>query len=311
MKHLILLTALFALFLMLGCSERQTPLQSEPENTVDPTVNQQTAPTGEIDIPDLAQLEAEVQEEISADRSSPLSSQGRGWNTIDGPTAITEPGFYRVTSDFNTAGDGIVVQSSHVVLFLGRHTLTGPGAKEGRGIVIENGDHVHIVGGTLEHFGIGVAGIGSNHSSIRGLKILGADEFADPANGVAPQIGIMMIDGSHNRMFFNYLREINLGIFMRGGNSARNRIFLNTVMGGDMGLLAICYNPAPDAGPDAPDNDRIYLNYLHRFGAGIQFQTEAADNVVKHNWIGYFNAPWEDLNGTNIFRANHTVELTS
>lgn len=313
MKQLTVLLAVCALMLMIGCSDQQeSPLQTDNmTTTTEPSVDQQTAPTGEIAVPEFAQLEADVKEEISSDRQSPLSSQGWWWNTISSPTTITSPGIYRVTSDFSAEGDAIVIQSSHVVLLLGNRTITGPGPKAGRGIVIEGGNHVHIVGGTLTNFGIGVAGLGANWSSVRGLHVDGADEFADPGAGIMPQIGIMMINGSHNRIFFNCLRDINLGTFMRGGNSSRNQIYLNSIMGGDMGLLGICYNPAPGEGADAPDNDKIFLNYVSRFGAGIQFKEEAGYNKVKLNWIGYFNAPWEDLNGTNQFGANHTVQLTN
>ncbi len=265
-------------------------------------------PTAEITIPELAELENAAMNDLESIRSTGADAAA-SYYTIDGPTTIDKPGIYRVTKSFSADGDGIVVTASHVVLLLGRHTITGPGAKEGRGVVVESADHVHVVGGKLTSFGIGVVLIESDYSSVRGVRVYGQDEFADPPNGIAPQIGMMTINVNRARIFFNAFYEVNLGLFIRGGDSMRNRIYLNSAVGGDNGLLAICYNPAPDADMDAPDRDRIQLNYLARFGVGVQFAGEAIDNLVRLNAIKYFVSPWEDLSGGNRFVRNRTVQL--
>ncbi|MBK8232522.1 MAG: hypothetical protein IPK72_18570 [Candidatus Eisenbacteria bacterium] len=232
------------------------------------------------------------------------------WFAITGPTVITVSGHYRVTRDFEVdAGDGIVVRADNVALSLGYHTLTGPGNKEGRGIVLENASNVALSNGTLASFGAGLVLIDSDNALIRGITVEGGDEVADPPNGIPPQIGAMLVNSDHNRLVGNTFNLVNLGIFVRGGASTRNSIRLNNVQGGDHGLLGICYNPVPGQGDVGPHGDDVRQNTLRRFGTGIQTSVGSVGNTFTRNVIDYFNSPWEDLNGTNHFVMNETMQV--
>jgi hypothetical protein len=142
------------------------------------------------------------------------------------------------------------------------------------------------------------------------VRVLEGDEFADPPNNIPPQIGVLLLNSNKNHILHNGLQLLNLGIFVRGPESYSNKILLNKVKGGTNGLLAICYNPAPDAGPDGPTNDKVFLNNLERFGVGIATSEGSAHNTFTLNTIKYFNEPWTDANGTNIFRHNRVEQLT-
>ncbi len=286
--------------LTFGC-ERDNPTAS---NT-DPHTNDAEAALAEA--PTLEELEAEVLREVEGTPAK--GDRATAWvNEITGPTVIDQPGVYRLTADFSTDGDGIVVQSGRVVVLLGHRTITGPGAKEGRGVVVESATHVHIVGGRFVNLGIAVELNGTSRSSVQGIAVEGADEFADPANGIPPQIGVLLLNSAHNRVAWNRIDLVNLGIFVRGGGSYRNDVALNRVTGGDLGLLAVCYNPAPNAGPEGPSHDEIFLNHFSRFQIGVQFNA-GSDNRASRNLVEYFVAPYEDPNGTNFFVNNRTKQI--
>ena len=231
---------------------------------------------------------------------------------IGGPTVITQPGVYRVTRDFSadpTTGDGIVIRSDDVSLWLGDHRLQGPGNKSGRGVAIESANRVQVHGGHLSTFGIGIVLSGASHCVIRKVDVMGGDEFADPPNGVAPQIGIMLVNSAYNRIARNDLHGINLGIFVRGGGSTGNRIDKNRVVGLTHGILAICYNPAPMAGTAGPSHDVVSGNELLRFGKGIATSIGSQQNRFIENVIEYFTSAYTDLNGTNVFIRNRATQV--
>lgn len=230
---------------------------------------------------------------------------------ITKPTTITKPGDYRLASDLSIAdGDGILVRASHVRLWLGDHWLRGPGNKAGRAIVLEEVRHASVHGGHVERFGLGVAVLGSSQCSVRGLDIRGGDETADPPNGNPPQIGIMLVNSSRNRIARNHLRGVNLGIFVRGGGSYENVIRGNTAEAGSHGLLGICYNPAPGGDPAGPQHDRVTRNVLNRFDTGIVASAHSAENYFRFNTIRYLTSAYVDQNGTNVFERNETLQIT-
>jgi parallel beta-helix repeat protein len=140
------------------------------------------------------------------------------------------------------------------------------------------------------------------------IKIRGGDEFAAPP-AVPPQIGILLVNSYGNRIEENDCKRVNLGLFVRGGGSHDNLIRENSVVGGDHGLLGICYNPAEGQGPAGPTDDRVLRNFLNRFGTGIQASAGSAQNHFNRNTIYYFNKAWEDFNGTNEFRNNRTRQI--
>ena len=236
---------------------------------------------------------------------------GRRATPISGPTTISRSGDYRLTDDLNIVeGDAIVITASHVRLWLGEHRLHGPGNKSGRALVIDGAEDVVVRGGHIENFGFGAVLINASHCRVRDLAIHGGDETADPANGNPPQIGIMLVNSAMNYIGGNRLRDINLGIFVRGGGSYENLIHGNAVVGGQHGLLAICYNPAPGTDPAGPMKDRVKSNFLSRFGTGISASEQSAQNSFTLNTIRYFNAAYADKNGTNLFVHNRTSQVT-
>jgi len=228
---------------------------------------------------------------------------------INGPTVITEPGTYRVAQDFSATGDGIVIQANDVQLFLGDHTITGPGNKVGRAIVVDGVKNASISGGTLRTFGIGVALLGASGSSVRDVTVEGGDEAAaPPAN--PPQIGLLLVNSWRNTLTGNELSRVNLGLFVRGGGSFENRVQQNIVTAGNNGLLGICYNPAMEEGAAGPTGDKVTNNLLDGFGTGIQTSAGSAANRFTANRIRFLDLAWNDFNGTNVFLGNRTEDLT-
>jgi hypothetical protein len=294
MKRIFFLLSISLLIFFTGC-EKDEPVVSPQANLNDETI---------------AAFKQNLEAEIQSENGNINLPEG-SIKEISEPTIITVPGIYMVVNDFTvSSGDGIVINSNHVLLWAGHHTIIGPGNKEGRGIVLEGVEHVLVWGGKLETFGIGVALENTIKSAIKNVSVSGGDEFADPPNGIPPQIGILLLNSNKNHILHNSLQLINLGIFVRGPESYNNKIFLNKVKAETNGLLAICYNPAPDAGPEGPTNDKVFLNNLDSFGVGISTSEGSAENTFRLNIIRYFNDPWTDANGTNIFRHNRVEQIS-
>lgn len=289
---------------LVGCSDQNTPLNtSENSSSTSANVDQMISELqGEIDATIDQSLVPRTPQEFSEQSAS-------GWISINSPTTITESGFYRVSEDFEATADGIVIMADYVVLNLGSKTITGPGSKVGRGIVVDQASHVYVYGGTVTNFGIGVNLNGSSHVWVRGVMVLGADDEANPPAGIAPQIGMMLVNSKNNYLFGNSLYLTNLGLFVRGAGSYENNIFNNVVLGGDRGLLAICYNPAMGEGPAGPSNDLVRHNLLARFGTGIQTSSGSSANLFRRNTILYFSDAYEDFNGSNVFEKNRQVQI--
>ena len=240
----------------------------------------------------------------SADQAGhSLIRAGSGVTAITGPTVITEPGTYRVTNDFASTGDAVVIRADNVVLSLGGYTITGPGDLEGRGIVIEGAEDVIVRDGTLQSFGMGVVLVDTRDSEVRAIRVVGGDQATSPPN---VQIGTMLINSRGNRLQRNTYEQLNLGIFVRGSGSADNRIQLNTILAGNNGLLGICYNPVPGEGEAGPSDDTVKLNSILGFQTGIQASVGSTNNLFTLNTIEYLVAPYEDLNGSNTFVRNQT-----
>lgn len=285
-----------------GCQSRNKVINSESRS--DTALNPPSA-----DFKTYLAAEIESAEETVRPFPSGQAAFSVTVTDITGPTVITQPGIYRVANDFSASGDGIVIKSDYVLLKLGDHVITGPGNKMGRGVVLEDVEHVLVTGGSLKTFGIGVALLGSAKSGVKKVTVLGGDEFANPPS-VPPQIGILLVNSYRNHICRNTFDQTNLGIFVRGGGSFENRIRRNEVLGGTNGLLAICYNPATGEGPVGPTKDQVEKNLLCRFGTGIQASAGSTDNSFNSNIIKYFNSAWEDFNGTNQFRNNKTMQIS-
>lgn len=286
-----------ALLLLSGCKGMFAPVAPPQEQVA--SAERQDSDVSKGD------LQAAIQSEDAVVASSSATS-------IDGPTVITHPGSYRVTKDFSVdaaTGDGIVIRSDHVLLSLDGHTLTGPGNKVGRGIVVDHAVEVLVTQGTLKRFGIGAALLASSRSAVKFIEVRGGDETANPAAGNPPQIGILLVDSFHNRIAKNHLDLINLGIFVRGGGSYDNKVRRNQVSAASHGLLGICYNPAMGEGPAGPSKDEVTENLLDHFGTGIQLSEGSAHNEFDRNVIRYIDHAWVDYNGSNEFERNKTIQV--
>ena len=270
--------------------------------------SQVLAPDAGISALDAAVTLAPDDAEPARDRGT--SEEHRRATSISGPATITLPGDYRLTEDIRVAqGDAIVITASHVRLWLGEHQLYGPGNKAGRAVVIDGAEDVVVHGGRIEHFGFGAVLMNASRCRVEDLTIRGGDETADPANGNPPQIGIMLVNSAMNYIAENRMRNVNLGIFVRGGRSYANRIHRNEVISGEHGLLAICYNPASGEGPAGPHADRVSQNLLARFGTGISASAQSAENYFVLNTIRYFTTAYADQNGTNVFEHNRAEQI--
>jgi hypothetical protein len=300
MSNRVLITCCSILLLLgvsvSGCGEMKRSLAPEQAAT-------SSAATDQADLFTRGTSERDGDEDHGRDAP-------RATRPITEPTTIRSPGDYRLVNDLSvTQGDGIVIATSNVRLWLGTHRLYGPGNKMGRAIAIEDARNVIVTGGRIEHFGLGVVLLGATHCSVRGVDVRGGDETADPANGNPPQIGVMLINSAMNHIARNELRDVNLGLFIRGRGSYDNRIDGNRGVGGAHGLLAVCYNPAPGADPAGPHNDRVRSNLLSRFGTGIAASAGSTRNEFKFNTIRYFVSAYVDPSGTNECEHNRTEQL--
>ena len=140
------------------------------------------------------------------------------------------------------------------------------------------------------------------------MHVNGGDEFADPPD-VPPQVGILLVNSARNRIRRNRIEDVNLGLFVRGGNSHDNRISRNRIQADDNGLLAVCYNPVEGEGTVGQHDDTVVKNVLKRFATGIVTSAGSEENRVLSNRIEFFREARTDANGSNIFRNNRTRRL--
>lgn len=312
LQRLALAALLLALFLT-GCKDKESVVSPlSPENNNGKSVINEN---GQID-PEFKQF---LETEIKKEENTLSKSAFHNWfiHKITEPTVITSPGIYQVVNDFNVGlssesvddAVGILVKSNFVLLIIGDHWITGPGNKVGTGVRLDSVSFVLVFGGKFRTFGTGVELNETETSALRSISVLGGDEFADPP-AIPPQVGFMLVNSDWNFISANNAALINLGIFVRGPGSHDNRIWSNNVVGGMLGLLGICYNPHPDGRPGGPTHDMVFRNVIKRFPIGIQTMAVASQNFFTENVIHYFNMPWEDLNGTNIFLNNTTLQIT-
>ncbi len=306
------LVALIALSALLsGCSDSTSPnvdssSDESPGTAYETHFRETMERMRSMEMSDGGMGEEELLHEMQT-----LETLRGGFDPITGPTVITLPGVYRVVEDFKvSSGDGIVIRANFVWMDLHKNTITGPGSKSGRAIVIEDSRHVFVGKGIVDNFGVGVALEGATLCGVSGIIVQGADEPADPPT-IPPQVGFLLINSSHNVLFGDWAQLVNLGYFVRGGDSTGNLLSRNQAVGGEHGLLAVCYNPADREGDRGPHHDLVRRNFLSRFDTGIQLKKGAAENRFVRNVIEYFVEPTDDLNGSNHFIDNETIRLES
>jgi parallel beta-helix repeat protein len=218
-------------------------------------------------------------------------------------TVIDEPGVYTVHRNVSTGNTDpvITIRASNVFLNLNGRTLSGPGNKQGIGILVDGVTGVCIKDGIVTRTGIGVRVAGSNNVRVEGLKIYGDDLGGSPPD---VEVGIMLANSRAVLVKNNVISRVFLGIFVRGGGSGGNRITENTVTGQMNGMLGICYNPVPGS-PAAPQGDLVYNNLISRFMTGIATSDQTRNNIFRENDIAYFSmAVSEAVAGSNVFVDN-------
>lgn len=222
------------------------------------------------------------------------------------PTVIDQPGKYVLRRDIHAEDTAIVIRASQVTLDLDGHSLWGPGGKKGVGILVSGAGNVAVSHGTLAGFGTGVEVQGSRNVRIEQLQITGGDLGGAPP---AIETGIMIVNSRGVLAQGNVIVDTFLGIFVRGGGSAGNRIGSNVITGGQNGQLGICYNPAPTGGTAGPRGDLVYNNNISRFRTGISLSAESVTNIVRDNDIAYLvKAINEGSPGTNVLTENVSVQ---
>ena len=214
--------------------------------------------TGAIAIAWLAILAPMSIASAAGSESGPTQSISQG-------ATITKPGVYVLRRDLSSSNANplITIASDGVTLDLNGRSLRGPGDLSGTAVLVRGASGVRVVGGRIASFGVGVQVEDSENVLVEGLQIQGDDLGGAPP---AIEIGIQVVNSRGVVVTENVITSTFLGIFVRGGGSAGNRIFANTVTGGENGQLGICYNPAPGQA-DGPAGDLVYQNVVSRWSA--------------------------------------------
>ncbi len=226
---------------------------------------------------------------------------------INGPTVITRSGAYRLKRNITLQhpGTAILITADNVSLDLAGHTLAGPG-KQGIGIHVKGVSGVRVRGGIVSGFAFGVQVEHAANVRVEGLQIVGGDLGGPPPG----EVGVLLLNARGVVLERNIVSRVFLGIFVRGGYSAGNRIAANTLVGGSFGQLGICYNPDGSGDPDGPSGDLVYNNLVSRFNVGIQTSTGTSGNVFRENDVAYFvRAIDERTPGSNLFAENQDIQI--
>jgi Periplasmic copper-binding protein (NosD) len=254
----------------------------------------------------------------------PQLAQANDWSRLsDGRRVVTragawinEAGSYILRYDLVArGGDGIVITASGVTIDLNGFQVETRNNGVGRGILIDGATGVTIKNGRVGSFNANVMLLNSTNVTVQDLQIVGAG--LAPSGGPS-EIGINIINSRAALIKGNTISSVNLGIFVRGGNSTGNRITENNIVGGAVpanNLLGVCYNPAPNAGTAAPRGDLIYNNHIARFGYAFALSEMSIYNVIRDNTFASFIGGIRETNllvgngGTNVAADNIDVVI--
>jgi Periplasmic copper-binding protein (NosD) len=224
---------------------------------------------------------------------------------------ISRSGFYKLSDDINVgSGNAITITASNVTLDLGGNTVSTAAGGTGNGIFVNGASGVEVRNGKVGGFNANVNVTNGVNVRVRNLQIVGRN--LAPNNGPT-EIGVLLLQTRGAYIENNTISSVNLGIFVRGGNSTGNRIFENVVVGGANpanNLLGICYNPAAGAGAEGPRGDNIYNNHITRFNFGIAISVGSISNIFNENVLASFTAGIREPGtlttggGTNISEGN-------
>jgi parallel beta-helix repeat protein len=219
-----------------------------------------------------------------------------------GTWTISRSGDYSLHRDINVReGDAIVITASNVTLDLNGRSISTNTPGEGRGIVIESGTGVTVFNGKVSGFNTNLAITGAENAKVSDLQITGEGLAPD---GGPSEIGILIVNSRACTLRANTISSVNLGIFVRGGESTGNRIEKNVIVGGttnSSNLLGICYNPAAGEGTVGPVGDSIYNNHIARFNYAISVSSGSTANLFVDNTLASFTGPFRNPEtfGTN------------
>ncbi|MDA0813794.1 MAG: hypothetical protein O3C21_15560 [Verrucomicrobia bacterium] len=243
--------------------------------------------------------------------TSEAGKPSRTWN-------INSPGSYSLRGSVSVdQGDAIVISASNVTLDLNGFSVSTKARGTGRGIVIDSAKAVTIRNGKVSGFNANVALVSAENAKVSNFQITG-DGLAP--NGGPSEIGVLLIDSRACTIASNNISSVNLGIFVRGGGSTGNRIEKNVVVGGATdanNLFGICYNPAPDAGPEGPSGDSIYNNHIARFNIAVSVSAQSTSNIFTDNTLSSFSGPFQPMEafeangGTNVEFDNASSTLVA
>ncbi len=215
---------------------------------------------------------------------------------------ITEPGSYVLRNDLmSDRGDGLVITASGVTIDLNGHQIGTWNRGTGRGIFVDGASGVTIKNGRVGGFMVNVMLTNATNVRVENLQIVGTD--LAPSGGPS-EIGINVLNSQAVLLKGNTISSVNLGIFVRGGNSTGNRITENNVIGGATpahSLLGICYNPAPTGGTAGPRGDLIYNNHIARFGYAFALSEFSMNNIIRDNTFASYVG---GIRETNLLRGN-------
>jgi nitrous oxidase accessory protein NosD len=227
----------------------------------------------------------------------------------DGTIRITRPGAYVLHRDIRLRAPRVAIEitASNVTLDLNGHALLGPGGQRGVGVRVARASGVHVHGGNVARFGMGVEVHDAVNVRISGLQIQGEDGGGPPPG----EVGVMIFNSRAVVVEKNVITGTFLGVFVRGGASSGNRIADNTITGGVNGQLGVCYNPDGLGTPAGPRGDRVYSNLISRFQTGIQTSAGSAGNIFRQNDIAFVAQGTQEVTpGSNIFEDNAQIAIT-
>ncbi|MBI1763415.1 MAG: hypothetical protein HYR56_18475 [Acidobacteria bacterium] len=248
---------------------------------------------------------------------SSIIESSRDFATL--PLTIGNSGLYKLKRSIQVqSGDAITITADSVTLDLDGHTVSTQAAHTGRGIFVNGATGVRVINGRVAGFASNVMVMNSVNVNVENLQITGGG-FQPGLNGGGPsEVGIQLLNSRGGMVRDNNISSVNLGIFVRGGESTGNRIFGNTIVGGAIpanNLLGICYNPAPGEDPAGPRGDLIYNNHIARFGFAVSVSAGSINNIFRENNLASFTAGFRGTNafttggGTNVAEGNLEVQL--
>jgi hypothetical protein len=240
---------------------------------------------------------------LSAAPSSGIAAEAR--SPFFRSITITKSGLFEQGSpiEIGAGATAVAVMADNVTVDCRGNAVKGPGGPGTVGIDIRGRRNVVVRNCIFDGLGIAVRASGATNVRVERSQIDGRDLGGMPPN---VEIGVLLVNTRGASVVDNVITDTFLGVFVRGGGSGGNRIFGNTLAGGDHGMLGICYNPAEGEGPAGPDGDFVYNNLVSHFNTAIQISAGSQDNVFAGNTLAAFVMAVEEATpGSNVIEENH------